>query len=158
MENFLSQKVIVKEGLVVQPSSIGAYTVDGHDVRIYGRHTCETHARDARGDSRSSMQQYLATDIKHYDAILGYPWLASVDPEILWKKAEWSYRRNDISIEQVSVETFHAESAGAPVYAIYVQPANSMRDKGAVLYSTDVVDHQLPKEYKDYGDVFSEEV
>ena len=40
---------------------------------------------------------------------------------------------------------------------VYVQPAESLRDAGVALYSTDVVNLQLPKEYEDYADVFSEE-
>jgi hypothetical protein len=186
MENFLSQRVIVEEGLQAHATSMGAYSVDGHDIRIYGRHICETHVKDTRGETRMSTQSYLATDIKQYDAILGWPWLQAVDPEIYWKEARWEYRQSDIPVVEVDAKDFQAELAEAPAFAIYVQPAQSMRDSGVTaglafprdsgvtaslafpqmesmqdtgitLYSTEVAELQLPKEYIEYADVFSEE-
>ena len=52
---------------------------------------------------------------------------------------------------------FELERAGAPIYAVYLNPAPPMRNAGVELYSTEAVEIQLPKEYEDYADVFSEE-
>ena len=36
IENFILQRVIVEEGLVIRPLSTGAYSVNSHNIRIYG--------------------------------------------------------------------------------------------------------------------------
>jgi len=77
-ENFLSQKIVLEEGLQATPTRMSAETVDGHRISIYGEHTITTSAEDARGMARSCEHTYLATDISKYDAILGYPWLERV--------------------------------------------------------------------------------
>lgn len=43
-ENFLSQHLVVEEGLQAEQTSIGAHTVDGHHITVYGRHEIETRA------------------------------------------------------------------------------------------------------------------
>ena len=51
-ENFLSQKIVVEESLTAQPTTIGAYTIDGHRIAVYGRHALETQATDINGNKR----------------------------------------------------------------------------------------------------------
>ena len=80
-ENFISQHVVAEEGLKAEPTSMGAHTVDGHRIAIYGRHAVETQATDAKGVTHSTTQIYLATDITGYGAILGYPWLIAANPD-----------------------------------------------------------------------------
>jgi hypothetical protein len=79
--NFLSQKVAIEEGLRADSTSMGAMAVDGHSIAVYGRHAVEVEATDSRGESHSSTVDFIATDIKRYDAILGWPWIFEIDPD-----------------------------------------------------------------------------
>jgi hypothetical protein len=45
----------------------------------------------------------------------------------------------------------------APIYAVYLTPANPLRDDCLGLNSIEVAEVQLLKEYEDYADVFLEE-
>ena len=72
-QNFLSQKFVIEEGLQANPTTIGAYTIDGHHIAIYGRHTIDTQAIDRDGTKRSTEQEFLATDSDQYQVILGLP-------------------------------------------------------------------------------------
>jgi hypothetical protein len=74
-QNFLSQKFALEEGLIADPTTIGAHTINKHRVIIYRRHTVEMQATDKDGVTRSSKQEFLATDMDDYQVILGLPWM-----------------------------------------------------------------------------------
>lgn len=161
-ENFISQRFIVEEEMKPEPTSTGAHTVDGHRIAIYGRHTVETRALDSRGVSRAINQTFLATDMKAYDAILGYPWLTAADPECQWAERKWTYREEQAQeqtkdIRIIKANKMHIAMRSASTFLIYVQPAAAKRDAGVSLYSTETIDISLPEEYAEYADVFSEE-
>ena len=40
-QNFLSQKFALEEGLVADPTTMGAHTVNKYRIAIYGRYTVE---------------------------------------------------------------------------------------------------------------------
>lgn len=90
--NFLSQRVAIEEGLQADPTSIGAMSSDGHSIVVYGKHAVDTVVTDSQGESRSSLVDFIATDIQKYDAILGWPWIYHIDPNCRFKLREWSYR------------------------------------------------------------------
>jgi len=94
-ENFVSQRTVVQFGFSALKGPRAAHTVDGQPIRVYGTHHFIVHARDMRGESASSMQRFLATDISGYDMILGIPWLTAVNPDIHWKEGRWFYRTED---------------------------------------------------------------
>ena len=70
--NFLSQKVVKEEGLNAVPSTQGIIGVDGRPLSVYGKHVLKVTAQDSAGVTRSSDWEFLATDIKKHDAILGW--------------------------------------------------------------------------------------
>jgi hypothetical protein len=70
-DNFLSQKLVVEEGLQAIPTSTGAHTIDGHRITIYGRHACYTQTIDMDGTEKDIKQEFLATDSDQYEVILG---------------------------------------------------------------------------------------
>ena len=157
-ENFISQHLAVEVGLQAEPAPIGAYTIDGHRVAVYGRHVCETRAIDSKGVSRTMTQTFLATDIKGYDVILGYPWIVAANPDCQWAERTWIYREEQAKdIQLISAKEMRAEMASASVFFLYVQPTPSERYAGVPLYATQAEPVSLPKEYEDYADVFSEE-
>ena len=159
-ENFISQHIIVEERMEAEPTSIGAHTIDGHRIAIYGRHVVETQATDARGVTHSTTQTYLATEIRGYGAILGYPWLVAANPDCHWEQRNWTYRRTEedsVQIQLVSAEQMEAEIATESVSVMFVTPANSTGNAGVSLYAAEAQEVTLPKEYSDYADVFSEE-
>jgi hypothetical protein len=157
-ENFISQRVIAEEGMKPEPTSMGAHTIDGHRIAVYGRHIVETRALDSRGVSRATNQTFLATDIKGYDAILGYPWLVATDPECQWAERKWIYREEKAKdIRMIKANKMHIAIRSATAFLVYVQPARAKRGAGVSLYSTEAIDISLPEEYTEYADVFSEE-
>jgi hypothetical protein len=72
-DNFLSQKLMVKEGLQAIPTSTGAYIIDGHRIIIYGQHACYTQAIDMDGTKKDIKQEFLTTDSNQYEIILSLP-------------------------------------------------------------------------------------
>lgn len=154
--NFLSQRIVAEEGLKADPMTVGAIAADGHAITVYGRHDVDTVATDSNGVSRSSTIPFIATDIRRYDAILGFPWIYKTDPDCRFSLREW-YHRGDIEVLEMSLADMLEDEAEAPVYAVYLYPANDLLDACVELNSTDVVSPELPKEYEDYADVFSEE-
>ena len=68
-----------------QRNSLNIYTINRYTVRIYGRHTSRITAVDSHGVSRSTDQTFLASDIRRYDLILGWPWLEDVEPDCRYK-------------------------------------------------------------------------
>jgi hypothetical protein len=81
-ENFISQRVVMESRLQSKMAATRVKSIDGHQIVVYGQHEIETHANDKRGISGYVEQRFLATDIKGYDMILGFPWLKYVNPEI----------------------------------------------------------------------------
>ena len=168
--NFISQKVCVESALRSNQISRGAVSVDGHRVTVYGHHDLKTTAVDCEGTSRSRVVNYTAADIRHYEIILGAPWLYAVNPDCNWRQRAWSYRddENDeeIEVKEVGLSEMMQDKGDTEIFMVSVQPAKSPRfhsesESGPInssdleLFSVGVRD-QLPKEYADYADVFSE--
>ena len=157
-DNFISQKVIVEEGVRAPLSNITAHAVDGHQVRVYGRHALETHATDARHATRAFQLEYIAADVIKYDALLGYPWLSQCEPDIHWRRGAWYHRAASMTdVQMVSI----TEMSGAEesIFAIYLtpQPVDRIGDAGVALYYGAVEDIKLHGKIAQYEDVFSEE-
>ena len=73
--NFISQRIITKEGLSATNSSVKAYTVDGYLVYIYSDYTFRVYTTDVRGIYYSDNYRFLATNIREINVILGFPQL-----------------------------------------------------------------------------------
>jgi hypothetical protein len=64
--------VAVEEGFRANSTSAGAVAVDGYSIIVYNKHTVKTEVTDSFGEYRVSDVDFIATDIKRYDAILGW--------------------------------------------------------------------------------------
>lgn len=156
-ENFLSQKFAIEAGLQADPTTMGAYTIDGHRVAIYGRHALVTQAIDMHGAKGETKQEYLATDSDQYDVILGYPWIEAVDPDCRWRERTWAYRKDeDLEVKEVSAKTMAQIAQTAPVFMVFVHPGKSTLVAGVSLDASGATEVQLPEIYSDFEDVFSE--
>jgi hypothetical protein len=80
--------VAVEEGFQANSTSISAMAVDGHSIAIYSKHTIKTEITDSRGECRVSEIEFIAMNIKRYDAILGWPWVFQKDPDCQFRKGE----------------------------------------------------------------------
>lgn len=161
--NFISQHVIAAEGITTALVAPHSYAVDGHPIQVYGLHALETHAADTLGTAGSSSQQFIATDIHDFDAILGHAWLWTVDPDIRWREGAWYYRASDPEVKKVSTAKFvKTIRAGATALMISISPERlaSLRAASAQLGESDLTvatkEVKLPLEYQDFEDVFSE--
>jgi hypothetical protein len=80
--NFVSQRWVKKTGLrnAGPPRRVNA--IDGHAVMSYGNHMLKIRARDELRVIQTQKQVFEAVDLEGYDAILGWPWLQEVNPDI----------------------------------------------------------------------------
>jgi hypothetical protein len=155
-DNFLSQKLVVEEGLQAIPTSTGAHTIDGHRITIYGRHACYTQAIDMDGTEKDIKQEFLATDSDQYEVILGLPWIEAANPDCYWRAKTWRYRAEDkLRIKEVKVKEIAEVAKIQPIYAIFPLPARSRLIAGVSRATLMEEEIQLPAEYCDYADVFS---
>ena len=100
---------------------MGAMAVNGHSIAVYDKHIIKTEVTDSR------------TDIQRYDAVLGWPWVFQDDPDCHFRTGEWTYRESGPIHEIDATEMFELERLGAPIYAVFVTPANPMRNDGVEL-------------------------
>ena len=147
----------VEEGFRANSSSKGAVAADGHSIVVYGQHTIRTEITDSLDECRVSDVEFIATDIKRYDAILGWPWIYQEDPDCQFRTGTWKYRESNTVHEIDATEMFELERLGAPIYAVFVTPAIPMRSDCVELNAMDTQDITLPPEYAEYAEVFSEE-
>jgi hypothetical protein len=64
--------VTVEEGFRANSTSVEAVAVDGHSIVVYDKHTVKTEVTDSFSECRVSNVDFIATNIKRYDAILGW--------------------------------------------------------------------------------------
>jgi hypothetical protein len=154
--NFLSQSVAIEEDFRANSSLIGAMTVDGHSITVYNKHTIKTEVTNSLGEYRVSDIEFIVTNIKRYDAILGWPWVFQEDPDCHFRNRIWTYRESFTVHEIDVIEMFELERLGAPIYAAFVTPAIPMRSNSVELNTVDTEEIHLPPEYEAYANVFSE--
>ena len=68
--NFLSQKLVMKEEILIKDTKVSANTLDDHSFVIYEWVACEVHVTDSWEIEHNSQQLFLTADIVYYDAIL----------------------------------------------------------------------------------------
>jgi hypothetical protein len=135
---------------------MGAMAVDGHSIAMYSKHIIKTEVTDSLSESRVSDIEFIATDIKRYNVILGWPWVFQEDPDYHFRDGTWTYRESFTVYKIDAIEMFELERLGASIYAAFVTPANPMRSDGVELNAVDTEEVRLPAEYEAYADVFSE--
>ena len=84
--NFMSQLLVTELGMHSTTSNTRAHTVGGQPIQVYGHHTVSVAAADSQGTRKEHAWQFLATDIQHYDIILGFPWFDTLNPQMNWTK------------------------------------------------------------------------
>jgi hypothetical protein len=90
--NVISQKFADEEGLRTGKAIEKTHSFDGHPVPVYGQLSLNVEAIDRGGITKTAEHEFLATDCKFYDVILGYPWLVAVDADCDWGARAWRYR------------------------------------------------------------------
>ena len=131
-------------------------TVNNHLIAVYSQHAVNTEATDFSRELCSFKIDFIATDIKRYDAILKWLWIFEIDPDYCFKQCKWYYYESSISYEIDIAEIFKLKRADILIYVVYLNPVSLMQNAGIELYSTEAVKIQLSKKYKDYTDIFSE--
>jgi hypothetical protein len=76
----------------------GLATLEGKEVWTYGVHDLPITATDSGGESRTSRHAFVACDFEGLDVnlILGYPWLAAVDPLLGFRAGIWRYAKSRV--------------------------------------------------------------
>ena len=86
--SFLSQKIIIKEDFWADSVFIDTMAVNSHLIAVYGQYAVNTEAIDFSRELCSFKIDFIATDIKRYDAILKWFWIFKIDPDYYFKRHE----------------------------------------------------------------------
>ncbi|KAL1990879.1 hypothetical protein VTN49DRAFT_5882 [Thermomyces lanuginosus] len=84
--------------------------IDGQTVRSHGQHVVRVSLEDHKGESQNFLMPFEAVRVKGYDAIIGFPWLLAVNPDIHWNTGQWFYREP----ARVSFKTLRIEKKEGP--------------------------------------------
>lgn len=164
-EALISQRFAKENRLQAAPVGRMGIAVDGHQITIYGTHDLRIKAKDDHNITRSTKPAFYATDMTHYDVILGLAWLDYVNPDIHWPERKWFYRDSTASVEELSKEDFEKSlEKETMVYAFYGGPTDSEQPEqqpscdshGIAIHSVGT-ELTLPSKYREYEDVFSKE-
>lgn len=159
--NLVSQICAKECGL--DPVSLRAIKVslpDGKTIQTFGSHTAAVKTKDDDGVQREEQEQFVAATLEQYDLILGMPWLRRHNPRVDWPARRWTYPNVAADVELVGPEQFEGlVGQGAMVYAAFarenpLEPEDS-GTPGISLHNLQA--SELPAEYEEYRDVFSEE-
>ncbi|OBT81896.1 hypothetical protein VE02_09576 [Pseudogymnoascus sp. 03VT05] len=87
------------------------------------RHNLLVAAVDSNGELKASRHDFVACDFEELDVslILGYPWLAAVDPMLGFRAGTWRYAKQAAGIEVLEPEEFYRETEGLTVYCVHTQ-------------------------------------
>ena len=143
--NLVSQLFVKESGWQLRPDGNATEAIDGYDVQAYSSLKITTSITDQNGKAKTQRIEFMAADIKGYDIVLGDPWLQTHNPSVDWIGKTWAYTEWSNPPEPLSASAFFdAASKAKRVYAVRYCPKKSDEP-------------QLPPEYEEYRDVFSEE-
>ena len=131
--------------------------VNNHLITVYSQYAVNTEAINFSRELHSFKIDFIATDIKRYDAILKWLWIFKIDSDCCFKQHEWYYYKSSISYKIDITEIFKLKRANILIYMMYLNSVSFIQNASIELYSIKAVKIQLLKKYKDYADVFSEE-
>ena len=94
--------------------------VNDHLITVYSQHAVNTEVTDFSRELCSFKIDFIATDIKRYDAILKWLWIFEIDSDYRFKQCEWYYYKSSISYEIGITEIFKLKRAGILIYAVYL--------------------------------------
>ena len=81
-ERLISQRFAVENRLKTTPVNRHNYAVNNYPITIYGSHNLFMQVIDNHNISKKSKRTFYATDMAHYNVILGREWLNDVNPDI----------------------------------------------------------------------------
>jgi hypothetical protein len=158
-ENCVRQALVADCGW--QPTgeeSGGLATLEGKEVWTYGVHDLPITATDSENHTKTHRHTFVACDFEGLDVnlILGYPWLAAVDPLLGFRAGIWRYAKSTVGVEVLEPEEFYQETEGAGVYCVLTRDRPGSLQIGSVSASTAqaAMTDGIPQEYWDYADVF----
>ena len=142
-------------------------TLAGQPLLTYGWRKAICAVQDTQGRRIESEVNFLAADISGHDVLLGHPWLKAHDPDIRWSDGSWRLRspttEQGPDIALVGPEEFQAAASqqDATVFAVLacentpctLRTATADITAPLICAATEI---QVPKEYWDLRDVFSE--
>ncbi|KFY17373.1 hypothetical protein V491_05014, partial [Pseudogymnoascus sp. VKM F-3775] len=136
-ENCIRQALVAECGW--RPSGRGdpgLATLDGKEVWTYGVHDLPITTTDSGGETQTTRHSFVACDFEALDVnvILGYPWLAAVDPLLGFP------------------EEFYKETEGGAVYCVLIRERPGSRRIGVVSSTIpkESTGNSVPKEYENY--------
>jgi len=96
---------------------------------------------NTRTGLRTTRLCYFLTDLGENQVILGYPWFASTQPRIDWARGWIDYDQLPIVLRSDDMD----------------QAVFTTRSGSKVSIRRGVIDERIPKSYRDFADVFSDE-
>ena len=139
---------------VADKRNVGLATLDGKEVWTYGNYDIDIKATDSEDRTETHRHSFVACDFDGVDAniILGYPWLAAIDPTIGFRRGTWCYPRPERSIEILKPKEFVKYMQKSRVFCLVAKMYGNRLHIGAVTAGgrTDLV----PEEFLSYTDVF----
>ncbi len=153
-ENCVRQALVVERGWEPEKGAdTGLSTLEGKEVWTYETHWLDMGATDGAGTSRTARHRFVACGFDGLDVnlILGYPWLADIDPAIGYREGTWQFPTRPGTIQEVGQEEFYEDVQKArEAYGVLAQGGLGRRRVGVVT----VNEAHLPGKYGAYGDVF----
>ena len=145
-DNFVSKDVLVANSQEVSAEGPAIYkSLPDKENPIYGTVRLEAYVHDTLEQTRRQKLQLRAIDLPGIDLILGMPWLQEVNPFVNWRSRIWRHQFVGENIAIVSPSEFADLITESPAFAML--PSLALAS----------VEPELPQQYKEFEDVFSEE-
>jgi hypothetical protein len=71
-ENFISQRFVKENDLISDSMKRIKKFIDRYTITIYGKHDLITYIKNSENQSQTNVVNFLTTNIKRYDIILGW--------------------------------------------------------------------------------------
>lgn len=143
-------------GMKLLPNDTTVRSVGGSQVRCYGRICRRIYLRDDFGTQRSQISHFEVVDMLD-EAILGMPWLKQVNPRILWKEGHWNYALAAQDLRYVRPGRSVRRVASQSKQLVLLQKEIPQDDNVGSPEGSSRRLVELPQQYSDYAQVFSEE-
>ena len=130
---------------------------DGKRIYSYADHIVTVTAEDTQGDRRDNDTHFVSCDFElgDIDVILGFPWLAAVNPLISFSDATWRHPIERRKLEVLSAKKFVKAMKEEPyIFMLISAPTKGSRRVAAVSTKKEV---SIPEQYRDLSGVFSTE-
>ena len=160
-----------KLGLKVRPTDVGAQKIDGSTLETFGMVLASFQVEDTLGRARFFQETFLLADLS-VEVVLGMPFLtlSNADIKFAQKKLTWrpytvakalpTTKRVEIIDKKEFTKAALDENVEAFVVHVTSLSLNSMPiypAREAQIASLVIEEVQIPSEYSDFSDVFSEE-